>query len=348
MKNTWIRYQLTAILLFTISTNPNEGEVDGNQLAKKLMLTILAIAAVCASAQENVTIFTGVTGSRVGVEGLYSGVVAGENNEASGLFSSVGGGMNNIARLIFLMICFYQEPSCKCCCLLELYFLFHLFSLNCFTKFSMLSQDSLRNDNDIFAHTIVDDLTIITITTTIIVIIIITNITLFLQFIRLVLLLLFSGVASSANGNANTAEGGFSVVAGGAGNSASFTYAGVFAGHDNAATGYDSIVLGGNANTASVPMSAIITGSWNSASGQGAIVLTGFENQALGENSVVIGGEQNVASGKNSVALGTNARATHDHSVVLALGPGACSSEEAGQLTVCAKVDFLSLIVSCF
>ena len=114
-----------------------------------------------------------------------------------------------------------------------------------------------------------------------------------------------SGINSTLRDGAGTADGNYSTVGGGLGNSASDSYSTVGGGFCNAASGYYSTIGGGCSNTASCGYSTVGGGLFNTASGCCSTVGGGFCNTASGfGNSTVGGGRGNTASGAGSTVGG--------------------------------------------
>ena len=116
--------------------------------------------------------------------------------------------------------------------------------------------------------------------------------------------------------NTQVSSGAYSVISGGAYNTASGDYATVLGGYFNNATGASSIV-GGQSNTASSTFSTVSGGQSNTAStGTHATVVGGQSNTASGQYSVA-GGFTNTASAARSIAIGDTCQSTVSWGVAL-------------------------------
>jgi len=119
-----------------------------------------------------------------------------------------------------------------------------------------------------------------------------------------------SGLSSSVGGGgANEASGEYAVIAGGGG---------ATIGSGNTASGDNSGVLGGRRNTASGDYSIVAGGDDNTATNSYSATLGGKENESSGQYSVIPGGIKCRALGRLSMATGSNSKANHDGSVVIA------------------------------
>lgn len=107
------------------------------------------------------------------------------------------------------------------------------------------------------------------------------------------------------NNVTQVASGDYSVVIGGADNTANKTDSMVIGGAGNTASGdYGSFVIGGMNNTASGYRAIVIGGDNNQASGNYSIVLGGYTlNIASGKGAIAIGGQNNTASGYYSMTI---------------------------------------------
>lgn len=102
------------------------------------------------------------------------------------------------------------------------------------------------------------------------------------------------------------------VIAGGAGNTASLSYATISGGENNTASSFASTVSGGSNNTASSAQSTVSGGTGNTASGYVSVVGGGINNTASSAWSTIGGGQNNqnsstsgtISGGENNTAGG--------------------------------------------
>jgi hypothetical protein len=121
----------------------------------------------------------------------------------------------------------------------------------------------------------------------------------------------------------NRAEGKYTTVGGGLGNTAGNEYATVGGGFANTSRGSASTVAGGWRNQALELDATVGGGQDNTASGFASTVSGGFNNQANGNQATIAGGLDNVAKGDLTFVAGRRGKALHNGTVVLTDGQDA-------------------------
>ena len=112
------------------------------------------------------------------------------------------------------------------------------------------------------------------------------------------------GYITVGGGNANSATGVGSTIAGGEWNWASNTLATISGGSSNLAGGLVSTIGGGSLNGATTNYATVAGGIGNLVTGAGAIIAGGVTNTATGLEANITGGELNLASGVLSTISG--------------------------------------------
>jgi hypothetical protein len=122
--------------------------------------------------------------------------------------------------------------------------------------------------------------------------------------------------ATVSGGQNNRAEGRYCTVGGGFDNSAEDEYSTVGGGMDNRAEGRSTV--GGGSQNQALNGNSTIGGGLDNMANNGGTVGGGGNNIASGDQSTVPGGRENEATEAGTFAAGTQARARHEGSFVLA------------------------------
>ncbi len=122
--------------------------------------------------------------------------------------------------------------------------------------------------------------------------------------------------ATIGGGQDNRAERRYCTVSGGYDNRAEEEYATVAGGMGNRAEGRSTV--GGGSNNSALNGNSTVGGGINNTANNGGTVGGGSDNLAIGDQATIPGGRENEASEAGTFAAGTQARARHEGSFVLA------------------------------